>query len=1189
MSGDDTTSMLPYSSEYITAVRDTSTISPSGSRELSGKPKTTLQMFSKLGWRIFPVNSTKADGKCSCGRPDCSNKGKHPRVTGWPEQATADMVQHAKWLKQWPDTNWALACGQESGVWVLDVDEKNGGYESLARLESEIGELPATVRVKTGGGGLHIYFAWPTDGTIITNAVNLKGDYPGLDVRGYRGYVVIPPGKHKSGNRYDWVDGLSPDDVSLAQAPQPLIEVIKNAGGSRTYADKPRDTRPWEPVPNDIIREKAPALCARIDYFTSDAGANDVSYEDWVALASWAHAMTDDETLFHEWSSVDKDRYSSRDTGHKWKGTNDMAPRSCHRAQADHPLDECLKCPLFEADKNPSYHVRVAYNQEQGGRGPWGAPPLKPEQTHQKEREAYMEALQRVDEVAAGMEATAPKIDVTDDYDGESSTNDQAGQARAGDAGAGEGRGKSRFYKAVDNEKAARETVEKIIDDACEQIRQGVAGVKLKADLLKPLAEYGSWNLDAAKDLVRLLCSVDKQKNRSAATLREGEFVRQIERMAHQFQADRREAEKTVGDVCSIAPFEHRAIRLPSGGDYDYQPLGDGRVMIAMVKTTATEVWSEPLSRQFTYVSGLRMNVETGEWEAVISTLLPGGRWKHSMSVSPSVFASEIKMQELLSKGLAYESPRDMGRYLLKCYILVREEQMVKTALSTARLGYHIDDEDEEEENHLVSFVLTDVSIGSDLVVSTDHVSMNETLKYFKAAGTYEEERKTILKVLNNYPEVAYSIAANAAAALMRPLKEANAVDLWGFAVEYVNQNPETGKTTTISVGFSIWGSPESIRNAWSTTQGLTNRMAMTPDLPTAIQEVQSGGGNGRGSNTLNGELLINSLCDGGGKMKGAPKGKNQSSPQLYGTLTMANNDRLLGADAQSAAKSRVFTQTVTPFPKYEDKAKKAIVQANTGEYLRELAKHHGHGGRRMMQGLLKSVGYSWSKLKEKLDKELQYERKYVKLPTDILGNDVEGMNRMLTYTAVMRLALRYLLTYGYALHDSFEVEAHLSSIDDALRHVAEDRERNKEENNEASKYLNRVSDWVKSRIGSLKGLERKDNNGEPIAPSGGYIGTISMINKEPHICILPSVLQSHLSQWNKPLTDLRNEWIDRKWIKTRSEGSNKLYQPKFLGDKKDMYCFSQSVLGIDINSLDSDNSDDNQGKPQSTDNPDEI
>jgi len=154
-----------------------------------------------LGWRVIPVG------------PD-----KRPVLQRWPERASADPTVIRNWHTSYPDCNWGLVTGSRSSVFVLDVDAGKHGEESLAALEREHGELPATTQVRTGGGGRHLYFAYPRD-RVIRNTAGTLGD--GLDTRGDDGFVVLPPSGHPSGGVYAWV--AAPWDTPPAKAPDWLI------------------------------------------------------------------------------------------------------------------------------------------------------------------------------------------------------------------------------------------------------------------------------------------------------------------------------------------------------------------------------------------------------------------------------------------------------------------------------------------------------------------------------------------------------------------------------------------------------------------------------------------------------------------------------------------------------------------------------------------------------------------------------------------------------------------------------------------------------------------------------------------------------------------------------------------------------------------------------------------------------
>jgi Bifunctional DNA primase/polymerase, N-terminal len=168
--------------------------------------------YASRGWRVFPV------------------AGKVPRLAAWPTQATTDEAKIRGWWRTWPTADIGIVTGD--GLLVLDVDPRNGGDATLADLERAHGVLPETPRGITGGGGTHVFLR--VDGP-VTNRVGLA---PGLDVRGDRGFVIVPPSLHKSGRYYEWEIGASLEDVPLAPAPPWLLELVARSGtGDRLRAD----------------------------------------------------------------------------------------------------------------------------------------------------------------------------------------------------------------------------------------------------------------------------------------------------------------------------------------------------------------------------------------------------------------------------------------------------------------------------------------------------------------------------------------------------------------------------------------------------------------------------------------------------------------------------------------------------------------------------------------------------------------------------------------------------------------------------------------------------------------------------------------------------------------------------------------------------------------------------------------
>ena len=147
-------------------------------------PGAAAYAAARLGFRVFPLGS-----------------GGTPAIEGWPERATADLSQISDWFTgEFSRCGYGIACGPDSGVWVLDIDVKHGvnGFGTLNRLFTErsnnLDELMRTFTVATPSGGAHLYFRWPGRGEPkpynSTGATNALG--PGLDVRAARGYVRGP-------------------------------------------------------------------------------------------------------------------------------------------------------------------------------------------------------------------------------------------------------------------------------------------------------------------------------------------------------------------------------------------------------------------------------------------------------------------------------------------------------------------------------------------------------------------------------------------------------------------------------------------------------------------------------------------------------------------------------------------------------------------------------------------------------------------------------------------------------------------------------------------------------------------------------------------------------------------------------------------------------------------------------------
>lgn len=130
--------------------------------------------LARRGFRVFPLEPNS----------------KTPAIMGWPKKATTDEAAIRRWWTDpvlgWPQAyGVGVATGQ--GLVVVDLDVKHDGELALQLLEGANEDLPATLRVRTPSGGLHLYFR--SDAGLRNSASRIA---PGIDIRGDGGFVVGP-------------------------------------------------------------------------------------------------------------------------------------------------------------------------------------------------------------------------------------------------------------------------------------------------------------------------------------------------------------------------------------------------------------------------------------------------------------------------------------------------------------------------------------------------------------------------------------------------------------------------------------------------------------------------------------------------------------------------------------------------------------------------------------------------------------------------------------------------------------------------------------------------------------------------------------------------------------------------------------------------------------------------------------
>lgn len=146
------------------------------------------EQFIAQGWSIIPVGSNK--------KP----------LVKWKEfqSRKPTTTELSEWSKLSSLKGFAVVTGKISGVFVLDIDQGS---------TFDTSSLPATLASRTGSGGSHYFFSYPSNKEIN----NFTAFEKHTDIRGEGGYAILPPTLHPSGNNYAW------EEVSEISAPPQFL------------------------------------------------------------------------------------------------------------------------------------------------------------------------------------------------------------------------------------------------------------------------------------------------------------------------------------------------------------------------------------------------------------------------------------------------------------------------------------------------------------------------------------------------------------------------------------------------------------------------------------------------------------------------------------------------------------------------------------------------------------------------------------------------------------------------------------------------------------------------------------------------------------------------------------------------------------------------------------------------------
>jgi len=201
------------------------TVLPAGGRvsmmnrsEISRWIKT---YYTRLRWTVIPCHLWNKHGKKT------PFWGAH---RGWKEPVDLPEALHRLTSARYRQNGMALVCGSVSGVFVLDVDRKDGvdGHRTLEKYGIPID--PATVSQETQSGGRQYVYSFTGVNLCKSTRASILEAHSGVDLRAEGGLAFIPPSEYE-GRSYRWL--VSPFDHPLTAPPARLLDLLRRDEADR--------------------------------------------------------------------------------------------------------------------------------------------------------------------------------------------------------------------------------------------------------------------------------------------------------------------------------------------------------------------------------------------------------------------------------------------------------------------------------------------------------------------------------------------------------------------------------------------------------------------------------------------------------------------------------------------------------------------------------------------------------------------------------------------------------------------------------------------------------------------------------------------------------------------------------------------------------------------------------------------
>ena len=219
--------------------------------------------------------------------------------------------------------NVGIACGKDGGVFAIDVDPKDGGYDTLSTLEGEHAPLDAPYQI-TPSGGKHYIYSWVPNArsstSILGKGVDTRGGYEDACA----GHIVAWPsvvsdGGGEPASVYVWGAGgeVAPPPAWVPTAlgeswrKQKVMEA-SGLGNENMGADDGETSYSIRQIGNMI----------------KNIDLDNLTYDEWLWIGQAIHSQHPNEKGLELWDKWSKrgSRYESSECSIRWSGFSENGP-----------------------------------------------------------------------------------------------------------------------------------------------------------------------------------------------------------------------------------------------------------------------------------------------------------------------------------------------------------------------------------------------------------------------------------------------------------------------------------------------------------------------------------------------------------------------------------------------------------------------------------------------------------------------------------------------------------------------------------------------------------------------------------------------------------------------------------------------------------------------------------------------